>query len=92
MNKSAYELLKWITAVKKEIPNLTIPFLCLHGEADLIALPKGSLYLIEHSGTESSLKSISILPGLRHEMFHEKIPDGPKSIQHVLNYFESMIL
>ena len=90
MNKTAYELIKWVTAAKQEIPNVTIPFLCLHGGADLIALPKGSAYLMEHSGTASSLKSISILPGLKHEIFHEKIPDGPNSIQCVLKYFESM--
>lgn len=92
MNKSAYELIKLVTAVKQEIPNITVPFLCLHGEKDLIALPKGSTYLMEHSGTAPSLKSINIFPGLRHEIFREKTPDGPNSIQCVLKYFESMTL
>lgn len=91
MNKSAYELLKWIVVVKEEIPNIKIPFFCLHGSDDIIALPKGSLYLMENSGTILSQKSISILPGLKHEIFHEKTPDGPNSIQSVLTYFESFM-
>ena len=38
MNKSAYELIKWITAVKLEIPSIEVPFMCLHGSEDKIAL------------------------------------------------------
>ena len=89
MNKSAYELIKWITAVKLEIPSIEVPFMCLHGSDDKIALPKGSHYLMEHSGTQESKKSLHILPNLRHEMFHEKIPHGHQSILKVLDYFEN---
>lgn len=91
MNKSAYEVIKWVAVVKEEIPNIKIPFFCLHGGDDIIALPKGSLYLMEKSGTIPSQKSISILPGLKHEVFHEKMPDGPNSVQSVLTYFESFM-
>ena len=89
MNKSAYELIKWIIAVKDEIPNIKVPFMCLHGEADIIALPKGSVYLMEHSSTDDSKKSIFLLPDLRHEMFHEKPPHGHQSIVKVLDYFDT---
>ena len=92
MNKSAYELIKWIAAVKKEIPTLKVPFMCLHGEADKIALPKGSVYLMEHSSTDNSQKNLFLLPNLRHEMFHEKIPYGHQSILKVLHYFESQLV
>lgn len=89
MNKSAYELIKWITAVKDEIPNIKVPFMCLHGEDDIIALPKGSVYLMEHSSTDDSKKSIFLLPDVKHEMFHEKAPYDRDSILQVLDYFES---
>lgn len=89
MNKSAYELIKWITAVKNEIPLLKVPFMCLHGSKDIIALPKGSTYLMEHSGTSESQKTLHMLPDLRHEMFHEKVPYGHQSILKVLDYFET---
>ena len=92
MNKSAYELIKWIAAVKLEIPSLKMPFMCLHGQADKIALPKGSVYLMEHSSTDESQKNIFLLPNLRHEMFHEKVPHGHQSILKVLNYFESQLV
>lgn len=91
MNKSAYELIKCISAVKDEIPNVQIPFMCLHGEKDTIALPRGSQYLLDNTGTAPSLKSLSILPDLRHEVYHERLPEGPQTIQSVLTYFESMI-
>lgn len=91
MNKSAYELIKWISVVKDEIPNVQIPFMCLHGEKDIIALPRGSQYLLDNTGTAPSLKSLSILPDLRHELYHERLPEGPQTIQSVLTYFESMI-
>ena len=91
MNKSAYEMMKWIAVAKEEIPNIKVPFFCIHGGDDIIALPKGSLYLIENTGTIPSQKSVSILPGLKHEVFHEKMPDGPNSIQSVLTYFESFM-
>lgn len=91
MNKTAYEILKWIAAVKTEIPNIKIPFMCVHGEKDVIALTKGSQHLFDEAGTVPSLKSLSILPGLRHEVFHERLPEGPQCIQSVLTYFDSML-
>jgi esterase/lipase len=91
MNKSAYELIKWVAVVKEEIPSVKIPFMCLHGEKDIIALPRGSQYLLDNTGTSPSQKSLSILPDLRHEVFHERLPEGPQSIQSVLTYFESMM-
>lgn len=91
MNKSAYELIKWVAVVKEEIPSVNIPFMCLHGEKDIIALPRGSQYLLDNTGTSPSQKSLSILPDLRHEVYHERLPEGPQSIQSVLTYFESMM-
>jgi alpha-beta hydrolase superfamily lysophospholipase len=91
MNKSAYELIKWISVIKEEIPNVTIPFMCLHGEKDIIALPGGSQYLLDNTGTAPSLKSLSILPDLRHEVYHERLPEGPQTIKSVLRYLDSMI-
>jgi alpha-beta hydrolase superfamily lysophospholipase len=91
MNKSAYELIKWIPVVKEAIPNVTIPFMCLHGEKDVIALPRGSQYLLDNTGTPPSLKSLSILSDLKHEVYHERLPEGPRTIQSVLAYLDSMI-
>ena len=89
MNKTAFEVIKMIIAVKKEVPSLKTPFLCLHGSDDTIALPKSSSYLVEHSAVPTELKSIVLLPSLKHEIFHEKKPDGPAAILKVVEYFDA---
>lgn len=89
MNKTAYEVIKMIQAVKTEVLTLKTPFLCLHGSDDKVALPASSSYLVQHSATAPSKKSVVFFPKLRHEIFHEKKPEGPGAILRAVEYFET---
>jgi len=92
MNKTAYELIKFIIEVKKELPNLKVPFMCLHGSADTICLPKGSEYMMENTGTDKDQKSYILLPNLMHDVFNEIPPHGNDAMIRVLNYFDAQIV
>jgi alpha-beta hydrolase superfamily lysophospholipase len=89
MNKTAYELMKMIVAVKAALPSIKTPFLCVHGKDDKIALPKSSQYLIDNCGSEASQKSVILFPNLKHEIFFEKKPAGPEALAKVVEYFET---
>jgi len=45
MNKTAFETLKMIDEVKKVIPQIKVPFLCIHATEDTISLMKGSQFI-----------------------------------------------
>ena len=68
---------------------LNVPFLCIHGSLDKIALPKSSQFLIENSAVDQTKKSVIYFPNSKHEIFSEKEPEGPMSISKVTEYFES---
>ena len=89
MNKTAYELMKMIVAVKAALPAIKTPFLCLHGSDDKIALPKSSQYLVDNCGSDASQKSVILFPKLRHEIFFEKKPGGPEAMSKLVEYFET---
>lgn len=87
-NRTARELLQLTKRCKEEVPRLALPFLCIHGADDAIALSKGSAFLMEHAGTELAQRQLQLLPGLKHECFHELRPQGPESIQMVVRFFD----
>lgn len=88
MNKTAYELMKMIVAVKAALPAIKTPFLCVHGSDDKVALPKSSQFLVDNCGTETSQKSVIFFPKLKHEIFFEKKPAGPEALAKVVEYFD----
>jgi esterase/lipase len=71
MNKTAVEVLKLSKAAKNAIPDFKLPFLCIHGGEDDIALPIGSEHLFSFAGTEQNQKNIKIFPTAKHELLHE---------------------
>jgi alpha-beta hydrolase superfamily lysophospholipase len=91
MNQTAYEILKMISLCKEEIPNMNVPMYIIHGTADTIALPKGSQYLYDNVATTEADKTLTMYPQLKHEVFHERKPDGPAAIKNIVNYIESMV-
>lgn len=89
MNKTAYELIKMIIAVKVAVKSLNTPFLCIHGDNDKIALPKSSQFLVDTSPLDKNQKSVIFFPNCKHEIFNESKPNGPLAILKVVEYFES---
>ncbi len=90
-NITAYEVSKMIEAAKLEIPNITVPFLCIHGTKDTLALVKGSQYLFDSAGTHADLKTIKIYEGYCHELFHEIPSVVEESLKDATDYIEASL-
>jgi acylglycerol lipase len=90
-NKTAFELLKMIDAVKSEVPNITsVPFFLIHGKDDTIALPEGSQWVFDNVGCDKGgkQKEIHIKDGLRHEVLHEGKTATDECIQQIINFID----
>ena len=64
------------------LPTLTMPALVMHGGADVLANPEGSRIVERHAG--SSDLTVTILPGLYHEIFNE--PERDEVISTVTDW------
>jgi alpha-beta hydrolase superfamily lysophospholipase len=71
MNRTYHECLKLSHLARLQIPNLTLPFLIMHGELDQISLVSGADYLFENSGTDDNHKTKIILKSSMHHPIHE---------------------
>lgn len=91
MNKTGYEILRLIAVVKVELPLITLPLLCIHGEDDSICKVRGAHQLMDTIGTVTSSKQIRIYPGARHELFEETEPTASDSVQRVISFFQSFL-
>ena len=63
------ELFRAMTIVQSKAQHITLPMLLLHGGDDAMAAAEGSRFLYEH--ISSSDKTLTIYPGLYHEIFNE---------------------
>jgi acylglycerol lipase len=87
-NKTAKEVIAMTKVAKECVPTLNIPFLCIHGEADTIALKDGSEFIFKNAGTDITQRRLNIVHGAKHEVIHEKEPVGQESLQSIVAYFE----
>lgn len=71
------------------LSTLQLPFLCIHGANDTIALPRSSQYVLDHTGTPAALKSIFLVADSKHEPFHEGPAIRTAALECVVNYFEA---
>lgn len=69
-----------------------MPFLCIHGADDLIALPKSTDYVCEHIGTPAALQQKHIIANAKHEPFHEIESIRTAAFALVVQYFETQYL
>jgi len=63
------ELFKAMLLVQTRAAEIKIPLLLMHGAADSLAAPEGSRFL--HDNVSSTDKTLTIYPGLYHEIFNE---------------------
>lgn len=66
-----------MTVLRERAGELTLPLLAMHGELDKLTAPEGSRELIENAASDD--KTLTIWPGLRHEIFNE--PEGDEVMQ-----------
>ena len=77
-----------VAEVKQAVPDITLPFLAVHGQEDTVALPESSAHLLARSSTPAELKRAVVYPGLKHELFHEAPEHRAKCIGEVVTYIE----
>ena len=90
-NKTAYEILQLISAVKEAVPRLTIPVFCIHGADDQIALKTGSEFIFQKAGTDITQRKLLIVQGCKHELLHELSPKDTETIDIIVNYYEEQV-
>jgi acylglycerol lipase len=72
---------------RKQVSQLSLPLLVMHGEDDTLTFPSGSRMLVEQAVSED--KTLKIWPGLRHEIFNE--PEGPEVIEYMIEWLEMRV-
>ena len=73
--------------VMSRAAEIKLPLLVMHGDADAMAAPKGSEQFA--AAVSSSDKTLTLLPGLYHEIFNE--PDGANIIAAYAEWIESRL-
>ncbi|MFH0768711.1 MAG: alpha/beta hydrolase [Chloroflexota bacterium] len=63
------ELIKAMDTVKREISEIHLPIMVMHGSADLLSNPKGSEML--YQGASSADKTLKVYEGYYHEILNE---------------------
>lgn len=71
--RTGAEMIKSIKRANKIFEKLNIPFLAMHGTADKLTDPKGTVRLLELA--QSTDKEIELYDGLYHELIHEPEKD-----------------
>jgi len=81
------ELFAGMTAIQADASTITLPMLILHGGEDVLAAPAGSRFLYEHIGSRD--KSLTIYPGLYHEIFNE--PEHAEVFARILQWCDGRL-
>jgi alpha-beta hydrolase superfamily lysophospholipase len=77
-------LLNRLQTFPGRLPSLTLPLLVMHGEKDKLTNPEGSKLVHELAG--STDKTLTIYPGLFHEIFNE--PEQDQVLTDVTTWLE----
>jgi alpha-beta hydrolase superfamily lysophospholipase len=82
--KTIQQLLLAADVLKKQMPDLHIPLLILHGTADKVTRPEGSKYFMEHAASPD--KQLKLYEGHYHDLLNDKYSTIViKDIIHWLN-------
>jgi alpha-beta hydrolase superfamily lysophospholipase len=84
---SARALLIAAEETQRDVSQLTLPLLVMHGGDDTLTFPSGSRLVVERATSVD--KTLKIWPGLRHEIFNE--PEGPEVITYVIDWLDKRI-
>ena len=81
------ELFGAMQRMQQRAVDIELPLLILHGGADSMTSPEGSRFL--HNAASSSDKTLTVYPGLYHEIFNE--PERDAVISDVLHWCEARL-
>jgi len=80
--KTGAEMLQGIKKTSKLFSKLTIPLLAMHGSADRLTMPDGTIRL--HKEASSTDKTLTIYDGFYHELVNE--PEKAKVINDIIEW------
>jgi alpha-beta hydrolase superfamily lysophospholipase len=80
--RTAKELLDAMARVERQVPDLRIPLLAMHGSADVLTDPEGTRRLVDRAGSKD--KQLYTYDGLAHDLLHE--PERSRVAQDVLEW------
>nr|GME05222.1 monoglyceride lipase-like [Ipomoea batatas] len=82
--RTGYEILRITTFLQNNLSRLTVPFLVLHGTADLVTHPEASKKLYEDAS--STDKTIKLFQGLLHDLLFE--PEKEQVANHIIQWLD----
>nr|GMD66372.1 monoglyceride lipase-like [Ipomoea batatas] len=82
--RTGYEILRITTFLQNNLSRLTVPFLVLHGTADLVTHPEASKKLYEDAS--STDKTIKLFQGLLHDLLFE--PEKEQVADHIIQWLD----
>jgi len=91
MNKTAYELSKIKDLTQEALPTVCIPVQFHHGGDDIACMPESSQIAFDACTTPAAQKSITIHPGCKHEILHEKEPHKSNFIQTLVAFYTAQL-
>ncbi len=83
--RTAAELLGAMDGIRADAPRLGVPVLALHGTADRVADPAGSVEFVERA--TGTVHRVVRVPGAYHDLFHE--PEAPELCRTVVEFARS---
>lgn len=83
----AAQVARALAELRDRLPGLDVPLLILHGEADRVVPPAGSLWLHAHAGSRD--KTLRLYPGLYHEIHNE--PEREQVLEEVLAWLDTHV-
>ncbi|MFQ5572190.1 MAG: alpha/beta hydrolase [Rhodothermales bacterium] len=82
--RTGAELLRATRRIERNMDNLTLPFLIIHGTGDRLTDPGGSTTLYQRARSED--KTLGLHPGLYHETFNE--PEKAQVLEEIVAWLE----
>lgn len=88
MNVTGYTSLRLVETAKALVPHLKLPVFVMHGAEDQITLPSGSQFVYNNLA-EGVEKKIEVIPGSRHEIFHESPEVRTRAMEMMKEWYEA---
>jgi len=82
--RTGSEMLRAMQRIDQQVENLTLPLLLIHGTADKITDPAGSIACYERANSDD--KTLGLYPDLYHETFNE--PEKEQVIEEITTWLD----
>jgi alpha-beta hydrolase superfamily lysophospholipase len=81
------EFMDAMAVAQADAPEIHLPILIQHGEADRLTAPAGSRYLFDNVASKD--KALKIYPGLFHEIYNE--PERDAVLDDLVGWFDAHV-